>query len=357
MKKKLSVFFTPLIVSSLILGLGCARERTEAPSIRTITSDNVHGVIAVDEEKAWIVGGYGQIYHTPDAGSTWVHQKSGVDTLLIDGCFVDPATGWIVGIEGVILHTRDGGENWERQDTGTDKHLFSIHFIDNNNGWAAGEWNTILRTHDGGETWQRVTEEEDKILNHVFFTDTYNGWAVGEAGIILNTVDRGDTWTEVIPEYFERETLEELYENPRPAVFSVYFSDMKNGWICGMDGLMLRTTDAGKTWQLQESHTEMAFYSINVQGDRGWAVGDRGTYALSRDGGETWQIMEDSIKSKMWFRDVSFSSPANGFVVGMGGTVVHSTDGGETWEFYSGLSYDMDFFQMPRALEFGGGRE
>ncbi len=357
MKKIQPVFFVPLIILSLITSLGCSKDRTKVPTIRTITSDNVHGVITVDEKNVWIVGGYGQIYNTSDGGDTWNSQESGVDTLLIDGVFMNSQKGWVVGIEGVILHTRNGGSTWQRQDTGTDRHLFSISFIDENRGWAVGEWNTILRTEDGGKTWERMTEQEDKILNHVVFIDDMKGWAVGEAGIIINSVDGGVTWTEVIPEYFRRDTIEELYENPRPAVFCVYFSDMENGWICGMEGLIMRTSDGGKTWQVQQTDTDLAFYSIQVKGDRGWAVGDRGNYALSEDGGVTWRIMDNSIKTKMWFRDVSFSTPLNGFVVGMAGTVVHSTDGGETWEFYSGLSYDMDFFEMPKALEFGGGTE
>ncbi len=50
-----------------------------------------------------------------------------------------------------------------------------------------------------------------------------------------------------------------------------------------------------------------------------------------------------------------FSSSADsGWAVGMAGTVVHTADGGKTWEFYSGLSYAMKFFVMPKALEFKG---
>ena len=77
----------------------------------------------------------------------------------------------------------------------------------------------------------------------------------------------------------------------------------------------------------------------------------------SEDNGKTWVIEEESIKSKFWFRDVYFSSPTKGWVVGQAGTVIRTNDAGKTWEFRSGLSYDMEFFEMPKALEFGGGTE
>ena len=75
---------------------------------------------------------------------------------------------------------------------------------------------------------------------------------------------------------------------------------------------------------------------------------------MSFDGGMTWQEQDEVIKSKQPFRDVNFTSSENGWVVGAGGTVIHTVDGGKTWEFLSGLSYAMEFFQMPEALEFKG---
>jgi photosystem II stability/assembly factor-like uncharacterized protein len=336
---------------------GCSGEGLKLPNMRTITADNLHGVIALDESHVWLVGAYGQIFHTRDGGATWQQQKSGVKTLLVDGVFVDRTTGWAVGIAGVIIHTRDGGATWQQQKTGTSRHLFSISFIDDRRGWTVGERNTILKTIDGGTTWQQAVPEEDRILNHVAFIDADHGWVVGEQGCMYRTQDGGLTWREVIPAYFERESFEDLFENPRPALFSIYFSDRENGWACGMDGLILRTADGGLTWQVQPTGTEFALYSICITGDRGWAVGDRGSYVLSRDGGQSWQVMENAISSRMWFRDVGFATPRIGFVAGWAGTVVRSIDGGETWEFFSGLSHDMDFLEMPKALEFGGGRE
>jgi len=345
------------LVACLSLGTGCTRPKgtMKIPNIKVITKEDVHGIMAPDDSNIWIVGDYGVIYHSSDGGQTWSKQNSGIaEGRLIDGCFVDSTTGWVVGHYGVILHTEDGGATWTRQNSATDKHLFSVSFVDRDYGWAVGEWAVIMHTTDGGQTWVRQGEEEDKIFNNIAFVDRLNGWIVGEAGLIKHTTDGGQTWAIQMPKVFERATEEELFERQRPALFSACFTSPTTGFLSGMDGCILRTTDAGTTWDQLPTNTSFAIYTVFVKGDQGWAVGDRGLYLASSDGGATWHVQHDVIKSKFWFRDVWFSSPQKGWVVGQGGTVVGSTDGGQTWEYQSGISYTMEFFRMPKALEFQG---
>ena len=135
-------FSTAVMVSALVcivgLGLGCKRskEKMKVPTIKMITKEDVHGVIAPDDGHIWICGGYGIIYHSSDGGENWVPQQSGIkESTLIDGFFINNTTGWIVGQYGVILHTANGGATWVRQDSGTEKHLFCIHFVDAEYGW------------------------------------------------------------------------------------------------------------------------------------------------------------------------------------------------------------------------------
>lgn len=340
------------------LNLGCtggnSKKAVKVPKINMITPENVHGVMAPDESNVWIVGNYGVVYHTSDTGRNWEAQESGIETLLIDGQFIDDSTGWVAGLYGVIIHTDDGGATWTRQESGTDKHLFDVSFVDKDYGWAIGEWNTVLHTTDGGATWTQQTEVEDKILNNVQFIDRNTGWVVGEAGIIRKTTDGGRTWVTQMPKSFERATLEEEYSDPRPPLFSICFTDAMNGWLCGIDGTILKTTDGGDTWEVLPIVTENALFTIVITGEHGWAVGDKGACLMSEDRGQTWKVQQDLITTKLWFRDIYFSTPENGWVVGQAGTVVHTGDGGATWEFQSGLSYEMDFFQMPKALEFKG---
>ncbi|MCP4625300.1 MAG: hypothetical protein GY850_17540, partial [bacterium] len=137
----------------------------------------------------------------------------------------------------------------------------------------------------------------------------------------------------------------------------VFFIDRQRGWFCGIDATIGRTVDGGATWELLPTGIDFTLYTIHIAGGKGYSVGDKGAYLESPDGGLTWELKTDVIKSKLPFRDVCFSSPSMGWVVGKSGTVVRTADAGVSWEFLSGLSYTMDFFSMPKALEFGGGTE
>lgn len=354
-------FFTVLIFVMLGLLLlcfaGCKRSSSKMKkiNIKTITRENVHGVITTDDKNIWITGNYGTIYHSSDGGVKWTKQESGIEKgILVDGVFLDNSVGWVVGLFGTVLHTNNGGITWIKQETPTTKHLFGVFFSDKKHGWAVGEWGTVICTDDGGVTWKKQREEIDRTFNNVTFADNQTGWIVGERGVILHTIDGGKNWIKQLPKLFEREDIEEELANPPPSLFSVVFKDKKRGWACGIDGIIIYTADGGNSWDLLLSGTDLTLYTIFLKDNKGWIVGDRGVYLMSFDGGMTWEVQEKAITSKQPFRDVNFTSSENGFVVGAGGTVIHTVDGGKTWEFLSGLSYTMEFFQMPEALEFKG---
>jgi photosystem II stability/assembly factor-like uncharacterized protein len=346
-----------VVLAAFAFSAGCSRsgQKMQAPKIKMIARDNLHGVICPDARTTYLTGNYGLLYKSADGGENWAAQESGLtgEIILSDGSFVDAATGWVVGLYGTVLHTSNGGASWEKQQTGTDRHLFSISFVDNSTGWAVGNWNTIIHTADGGRTWTRQTPEEDRIYKNVCFVDTANGWVVGEKGFILRTTDGGSTWARQMPKKWEA-IADDDFENPKPALYCVWFTDTQNGWISGIEGTLLRTRDGGDTWDILPTGTSFSLYTVFVKYGRGWIVGDRGAYLMSEDGGSTWKIHDDAIKTRTALRDVFFSSADSGWAVGLGGTVVHTTDGGRTWEFYSGLSYAMKFFEMPKALEFKG---
>jgi photosystem II stability/assembly factor-like uncharacterized protein len=344
-----SCFFVLGAVMVLCVLTACEKfDRTKIamPKIHFITSDNLHSVVCRDTTHTWIFGNYGTIFFSSDGGSTWNRQASGVEVLLGDAAFVSPQEGWAVGVGGTVIHTVDGGETWSKQSCSTGKDLFNVFFLDAQNGWATGEYGTIIHTGDGGKTWANQTEPKDALYNNVFFADLLNGWVVGEFGTILHTTDGGKTWAlqecrDIVPTVTAKE-----WETPKPALYGVFFADKNKGWITGMDGVILQTTDGGQNWKKLKSGTDKPIYSILIEGKKGWAVGNKGTYLVSEDGGDSWASKGDAIKSKFWLRQIAFCDQNNGFAVGAMGTVAETKDGGKTWKVISGFSYDMPEFGL-----------
>lgn len=263
--------------------------------------------------------------------------------------FANQQEGWAAGVGGVIIHTADGGKTWAPQKSGTGKDLLDLFFLDSLNGWAVGEFGTVIHTDNGGKTWSVQGEKEDKIFNSVFFTDKSTGWIVAEFGTILHTEDGGATWTPQECKALEPDTGPAGgadWAKPLPALYGVYFENKELGWIAGMDGVILKTADAGKTWTKAVSGTDKPLYSVVVKGSKGWAVGNKGVYLMSSDGGATWQVKADAIKTKFWLRNVVFADELHGLIVGARGTIVLSDDAGMHWNIISGFTYDMAEFGL-----------
>ena len=69
----------------------------------------------------------------------------------------------------------------------------------------------------------------------------------------------------------------------------VHFINTQNGWAVGHAGLILRTTDCGASWQVQQSNTNENLYDILfTSGEEGYAVGANGTILHTTDSGKTW---------------------------------------------------------------------
>ena len=109
------------------------------------------------------------------------------------------------------------------------------------------------------------------------------------------------------------------------------FISRDKGWAVGTRGVVIHTSDGGKTWVTQQSGTEKNLFSVSFVDDQhGWAVGEFGTIVHTANGGESWESQSKGVDKEL--NSVCFVDALNGWVVGEFGTILHTTDGGETWE-------------------------
>ena len=145
----------------------------------------------------------------------------------------------------------------------------------------------------------------------------------------------------------------------------VYFMDNQNGLVVGNGGLMLKTSDGGKTWEKMEVDMRppgagqrpgggggppggfgrggpAPLYNIYfIDENVGFITGGRGTILKTEDGGKTWarkMARSDTpgrggrpggIRANLM--GIQMISETTGFIAGSENTILKTTDGGETW--------------------------
>jgi photosystem II stability/assembly factor-like uncharacterized protein len=340
------ILFTVLL--SVITGCGkFDRSKIKMPEFDFATTENLHSVALVDEQHIWASGSYGTILFSADGGKTWTKQTSGIEEILLGSiAFANRNEGWAAGVKGTIVHTTDGGRTWAKQQSGVEYDIHDLFFLNARQGWAVGEFGLVLHTDNGGKQWKQQKESSDLFYNDVFFTDSLTGWIVGEYGTILHTQDGGATWQPQECRALAAAVEDVDWDRPLPALYGTCFINSRQGWIVGLDGIILKTVDGGKTWAMSESPTDKPLYSIVMKGQKGWIVGNKGAYLMSHDGGETWTARGDAIKTKFWLRELSFDDEMHGLIVGARGSIARSDDGGKTWDLVSGYRYDMEEFGL-----------
>ena len=225
------------------------------------------------------VGDRGWIALSDDRGASWKRAKSPAAPLLTAVDFIDDKRGWAVGHDAMILATADGGETWTKQFSGPldQGPLLDVHFVDAKRGFAVGAYGTFYETSDGGAKWAaRKVVVDDKHLNAIVDAGKGNLIVLGEAGTILRSGDAGATWQPVASPY-------------KGSFFGG--TTTRDGAVLafGLRGRIYRSTDGGKTWTQVANASEASLMSASVLADGAIALtGAAGTLLVSRDNGETF---------------------------------------------------------------------
>lgn len=184
-----------------------------------------------------------------------------------------------------------------------------------------------------GWFWQNPLPQGND-LNCIKFLDVNTGWAVGKKGTIIKTTDSGDNW--VIQ---DSKTFETLY--------SVLFVSENIGIVVGERGAILRTSNGGLNWENVFTLANTKFNGIFFQNQQtGWVCGydnnndGYGMIYKTTNAGVTWIL--NFRPSGSGFYEIYFLNAATGFA-DTGVYFYKTTNGGNNWAWIGYLSYSLDF--------------
>lgn len=140
------------------------------------------------------------------------------------------------------------------------------------------------------QPWKKLQTPVDVTLRYLHFVDSLTGWAAGEAGTIIRTTDGGDSWE------VQNSTVQTF-------IMDIFFVDKNIGWaltlkdVFPFTSVILKTTNGGDEWTADSFpdsskliRTIFFFDSLN-----GFAGGSY--IARTSDGGNSW--VEADIDSNM----------------------------------------------------------
>ncbi|MEO1437288.1 MAG: YCF48-related protein, partial [Bacteroidota bacterium] len=220
--------------------------------------------------EAFLSAWQGYFYTAPKAAGPWTFHAQGGEIPLVATAFSSPENGVAVGglalKNGRIWYFNDGTFQTEAQDQFDDHEFSDVCFSDSQTAHAVG-FGIVIRSDDAGATWTPLPAQGD-FFHAIHFPDTQTGYIVGVYGDILKTTNAGQTWDRIR----NNSNLFGAQNNFR----DVHFVNAELGYICGDDGLLWKTADGGDSWVAIDGLPNENFRSVFKVQDHVFIAGDNG---------------------------------------------------------------------------------
>ena len=315
-----------IVAATCLWAAGMAAQAAQAASIQGVfdrpaprlREPGRASVIAIVRAGKRVValGERGAVLLSDDEGLHWRQAEVPVSLTLTAAMFTTPNEGWAVGHGGVVLHTSDQGEHWSIQLDGRQ--------VAGNALASAKE-----RARAGSETSQRllaraqqlIDDGPDKPLLDICFSSSTKGYVVGAYGLMLETSDGGRTWA----------YLGDRLDNPKSLHLNAVRCEEAAIVVAGEQGLLLRSTDGGASFTRMNSPYRGSFFGLAVESPASMTVaGLRGNAFHTSDAGATWQRLDLATQA-----NVTVLSPQHDdrwLMVTQAGDVFLSADRGRSFQ-------------------------
>jgi photosystem II stability/assembly factor-like uncharacterized protein len=130
-----------------------------------------------------------------------------------------------------------------------------------------------------------------------------------------------------------------------------FFLNENTGWICGSYGTIIKTTNKGANWILQQSNMNFELSDIHfINVNTGWAAGgvfvspgtadNRMNICKTTNGGLNWNVILSETDFDNRLSVIYFSDASNGIALGRGGNgsvttgvIRRTSNGGTNWSY------------------------
>jgi photosystem II stability/assembly factor-like uncharacterized protein len=151
----------------------------------------------------------------------------------------------------------------------------------------------------------------------VLVDDASNYWVGGTDGLLMRTTDGGATWnSQTLPGAGDLEAIIRL--------------NATTLLIAADDGRVIRSTDNGAIWNAINTGAPNVLYDITHHGDLVWASGRDGGLVHSTDQGQSWTVQASNTNQRL--HGIKALSATEVVAVGRNGVLLRTSDGGDNWQ-------------------------
>lgn len=233
-------------------------------------------------ERILAVGDAGRIFISDDDGESWQFIDSKTRSSLTRLRVIDEQTAYAVGHDAVILQTADAGKTWTELYSAPDAEspLMDVLAINQDRLVAIGAYHQYLQSDDGGQSWNPVqVSDDDKHFNAIARMGEQGLLLLGEAGTVKYSRDLGKTWANVATPY-------------AGSYFGAVVVDEKTAIVYGMRGKMFRFVVGGKGLEPIENPSKASLLGGVMRDGQILLCGQDGTVLISRDAGATFTLQQ-----------------------------------------------------------------
>ncbi len=254
---------------------------TPSRKLATVLRTMVNGV-ASQGGRTVAVGPRGLILLSEDAGGSWRQVSSPVSTDLATVRFAGPNVVWAVGHDAVALRSSDGGSTWERMLDGRTV-LRLLRESAKGSEQLLAEIERTMGQSATADVWPAP------LLDIRFAADGLTGFAVGGFGLILQTTDGGKTW----------QSWQGKADNEQRYHLYAMTGNDDAFFVAGEQGLVMRFDADSQRFKRVVTPYNGSFFGIDQLGSKLVAFGLRGNAFVSEDAGLVWRKIETGVDANL----------------------------------------------------------
>lgn len=293
-----------------------------------------------DPTHGFLLGTRQTILETKDGGQTWVPRSIASAeeedfNYRFNSISFRGKEGWIVGKPAILLYTNDAGENWKRIPLSSQLpgDMVYIKATGENSAEMVTDEGAIYNTSNGGYNWKAAVQETvSATLNRTvssgisgasYYTGTFNTVNRSPDGRYVAVSSRGNFYLTWEPG--------QAYWQPHNRTIARRIQNMgwrADGglWLLVRGGGLYLSKGTGMSEDFEEVSVQSRGFGILDVGyrsqDEAWAAGGSGILLRSTNGGKTWtrDKAADNIAANLY--SVKFIDEKKGFVLGNDGVLL-----------------------------------